>query len=315
MDDWQFVPLLEKAKNGTLTFQESSAPHDEHRLFLPRISIIVSLFATGGDYRASASSRSRWWRLFRLVSCGSWCVSTEAGAACCGHGCLQTSLSSRQSSSTTGSGRCSLPNFLPYTFLALCLCALYARVPALPEVRAGGHLRSGGQLEFCSGQLDLACRSFGHFICPGYSEKGCPQKFCRRVGPSWYGGGDLLFLGPRTQLSCSGLRLRSRGSSANDEHLARAPRTPCEYSPPDGPFHTWHVRKFHRAGFPGRYNLVFTQICGAIVLTLALFGLAMAWRRGLFFNRALPWACLLLFTFLTAAFVCVGRVWRGNLNR
>ena len=35
MDDWQFVPLLEKAKNGTLTFQELWAPHDEHRLFLP----------------------------------------------------------------------------------------------------------------------------------------------------------------------------------------------------------------------------------------------------------------------------------------
>ena len=67
-------------------------------------------------------------------------------------------------------------------------------------------------------------------------------------------------------------------------------------------------------GFPVADNLVLIQICGAIVLTLALFGLAMAWRRGLFFNRALPWACLLLFTFLTAAFVCVGRVWRGDLQ-
>ena len=47
MDDWQFVPLLEKAKNGTLTFQELWAPHDEHRLLLPRIIIIVSMFATG----------------------------------------------------------------------------------------------------------------------------------------------------------------------------------------------------------------------------------------------------------------------------
>ena len=47
MDDWQFVPLLEKAKNGTLTFQELVAPHDEHRLLLPRIIIIGSMFATG----------------------------------------------------------------------------------------------------------------------------------------------------------------------------------------------------------------------------------------------------------------------------
>ena len=67
-------------------------------------------------------------------------------------------------------------------------------------------------------------------------------------------------------------------------------------------------------GFPVSDNLVFSQICGAIVLMLALVGLAIAWRRGLFFNRALPWACLLLFTFLTSAFVCVGRVWRGDLQ-
>jgi hypothetical protein len=54
MDDWQFVPLLEKARNGTLTFQELFAPHDEHRLLLPRIIIIASMFAAGGDYRAQS---------------------------------------------------------------------------------------------------------------------------------------------------------------------------------------------------------------------------------------------------------------------
>ncbi len=63
MDDWQFVPLLEKTKSGTLTFQDLWAPHDEHRLLLPRIIIIVSMFATGGDYRVQSyitfwSSRS-----------------------------------------------------------------------------------------------------------------------------------------------------------------------------------------------------------------------------------------------------------------
>jgi hypothetical protein len=65
-------------------------------------------------------------------------------------------------------------------------------------------------------------------------------------------------------------------------------------------------------GFPVADNLVFSQICGAIALILAVVGLSMAWRRGLFFNRSLPWAALLQFTFLTAAFVCVGRVWRGD---
>ena len=67
-------------------------------------------------------------------------------------------------------------------------------------------------------------------------------------------------------------------------------------------------------GFPVSDNLVFSRICGAIVLILALIGVAAAWRRGLFRHRALPWVCLLLFTFLTAAFVCVGRVWRGDVQ-
>jgi hypothetical protein len=67
-------------------------------------------------------------------------------------------------------------------------------------------------------------------------------------------------------------------------------------------------------GFPVADDLVFSYVCGAIVLMLALIGLAAAWRRGLFLNRTLPWACLLLFTFLTAAFVCVGRVWRGDFQ-
>jgi hypothetical protein len=65
-------------------------------------------------------------------------------------------------------------------------------------------------------------------------------------------------------------------------------------------------------GFPVANNLVFSSLCGAIVLLLAVIGLVVAWKRGLFLHYALPWACLLLFTFLTAAFVCVGRVWRGD---
>ena len=51
MDDWQFVPLLEKASQGELRFGDLWAPHDEHRLLIPRIVIIVSMFAFKGDYR------------------------------------------------------------------------------------------------------------------------------------------------------------------------------------------------------------------------------------------------------------------------
>src|SRR6476620_9216672 len=49
MDDWQFVPMLERGMNGTLTFKELWAPHDELWLLLPRLIIIGSMFATHGD--------------------------------------------------------------------------------------------------------------------------------------------------------------------------------------------------------------------------------------------------------------------------
>ena len=51
MDDWQFVPLLEKASQGQLKFGDLWAPHDEHRLLIPRIVIIGTMFAFKGDYR------------------------------------------------------------------------------------------------------------------------------------------------------------------------------------------------------------------------------------------------------------------------
>jgi hypothetical protein len=51
MDDWQFIPLLEKASTGQLTLGGLWAPHDEHRLLIPRIVIIASMFAFKGDHR------------------------------------------------------------------------------------------------------------------------------------------------------------------------------------------------------------------------------------------------------------------------
>jgi len=40
-DDWVLVPLLEKMYNGTLGFQDLWAQHNEHRLFFPRIIMLV----------------------------------------------------------------------------------------------------------------------------------------------------------------------------------------------------------------------------------------------------------------------------------
>ena len=252
MDDWQFVPLLEKAKNGTLTFQELWAPHDEHRLLLPRIIIIVSLFATGGDYRVQSFitfsvvaiiSACLLWLMVRLNGSRSSVLWTWVLANIALFSPIQFHnwLWPMQ-----------FAYFLPYTFLALCLCALYARVPALPKFVLAAIFALAGNCSFVQGNLIWPAALLVILFAPDILRKGVRRNFA----VAWVLLGAVAvtfyFWGLEHNSAFSGLRLRSRGSSADDEHLARASRTPCEYNPPDGPFHPWHVRKFHRARFPRR---------------------------------------------------------------
>ena len=133
MDDWQFVPLLEKAKNGALTFPDLFAPHDEHRLLVPRIIIIASMFATGGEYRTQSyitfivvavTSACLLWLMIRLHGNKSSVLGT---------GSCPTSPSSRRSNFTIGSGRCNLPtsSHTPVSRFASALC-----MPAFHQSRS-----------------------------------------------------------------------------------------------------------------------------------------------------------------------------------
>jgi hypothetical protein len=51
MDDWQFIPLVEKVHGGEIPWRELAAPHDEHRLLIPRILIAASMILGHGNYR------------------------------------------------------------------------------------------------------------------------------------------------------------------------------------------------------------------------------------------------------------------------
>ena len=122
MDDWQFVPLLEKAKNGTLTFHELVAPHDEHRLLLPRVIIIASMFATRGDYRAQS------YITFAVVAVVSVCIlwlmirlNGSSNSAFLAWGLANVALFS-PIQFHNWLWPMQFAYFLPYTFLALCFC-------------------------------------------------------------------------------------------------------------------------------------------------------------------------------------------------
>jgi hypothetical protein len=312
MDDWQFVPLLEKAKNGTLTFQELFAPHDEHRLLLPRIIIIASMFATGGDYRAQS------YITFAVVAVTS--------------GCLLWLMIRLNGNSHSVLWAWVLANialfspiqfhnwlwpmqfayFLPYTFLALCLCTLYARIAALPKFVMAAGFALAGNYSFAQGNLIWPAALPVILFAPEILREGVRRNFAI----AWLALGalalTLYFWGLEHNSAASDYAYGHDGVPPTTSTLRQFQERPAYTVARMGRFILGMFGNSVARGFPVADNLVFSRICGAIALILAVIGLAAAWWRGLFRNRALPWVCLLLFTFFTAAFVCVGRVWRGD---
>jgi hypothetical protein len=312
MDDWQFIPLLEKAKNGTLTFQELWAPHDEHRLLLPRIMIIATMFASKGDYRVQCCisflaveiiSLCFLWLLIRLNGerFGVWVTWFLANIALFSPIQFQNWLWPMQ-----------FAYFLPYTFLALCLCALYLSVGASKKFALAAACALGGNYSFVQGNLIWVVTLPVILFAPGILEKGVRRKFA----VSWTVLG-LLAMG----LYFHGLDQNSAAPAYAYGHEGIPPTFSTFQQLRERPAQTllqmvlFIVGMFGNAvgrGFPVFDNLMLVRRAGALVLLIALAGLYAAWRKGVLRGRALPWACLLLFAFLTAAFVCIGRVWRGE---
>jgi len=314
MDDWQFVPLLEKAKNGTLTFQELWAPHDEHRLLLPRIVIIASMLATGGDYRVQSFitfsvvaviSACLLWLMVRLNGntlgvLWSWVL---ANIALFSPIQFHNWLWPMQ-----------FAYFLPYTFLALCFCVLYARIPAVPKFVLAAVFALLGNYSFVQGNLIWPAALPVILFAPDILRKGARKKFAIAWAVIGAVAVTLYFWGLEHNSAAPDYAYGHQGIPPTMSTFRLLQENPADTIFRMGRFILGMFGNSVARGFPVADNLVFSQICGAIMLILALIGLAAAWRRGLFLNRALPWACLLLFTFLTAAFVCVGRVWRGDVQ-
>ncbi len=312
MDDWQFVPLLEKAKNGTLSFQDLWAPHDEHRLFLPRIIIIASMFATGGDYRVQS------YITFTVVAVISMCLLWLMVRL---NGSRRSVLWAWVLVNIALFSPIQFHNwlwpmqfayFLPYTFFALCLCTLYARIPALPKFVLAAAFALAGNYSFVQGNLIWPAVWPVILFAPDILSKGARRAFA----VAWVVLGalavTLYFWGLERNAAIPDYAYGHEGVPPTMSTLRLLREDPVQTVFRMGRFVLAMFGNSIARGFPVADNLVFSYVCGTIVLLLASIGLIVAWRRGLFLNHALAWACLLLFTFLTAAFVCVGRVWRGE---
>jgi hypothetical protein len=269
MDDWQFVPLLERAMNGTLTFQELWAPHDEHRLLLPRMIIIASMFASHGDYRVQCFitfavvaiiSACLLWLMVRLNGYKSSVLCTWALANIALFSPIQFHnwLWPMQ-----------FAYFLPYAFLALCFCTLYARIPALPKFVLAAVFALAGNFSFVQGNLIWPAALPVILFAPDILRTGVRRNFAM----AWVVLGTLA-----VTLYFWGLEHNSAASDYAYGHDGVQPTMSTLHQFEERPGYTLaHMGRFILSmfgnsvvrGFPVSDNLVFSRICGAMVVVLA----------------------------------------------
>ncbi len=312
MDDWQFIPLLEKASQGQLTFDDLWAPHDEHRLLIPRIVIIASMFAFKGDYRMQCCitflaveiiSLCFLWLLIQLNGerLGVWVTWFLANIALFSPIQAHNWLWPMQ-----------FAYFLPYTFLALCMSTLYLRIGAGWKFGLAAVFAAAGNYSFVQGNLIWLVTLPVILLAPGILEERARRKFA----VSWSVLGllavALYFHGLHHNAAAPAYAYGHNGVPPTFSTFEQLRAHPWSTLLQMGSFIIGMFGNAVGRGFPVLDNLMLVRRAGATVLLLAFICLLAAWRKGALRGPALPWACLLLFSFLTAAFVCIGRVWRGE---
>lgn len=302
MDDWQFVPLLEKASQGELSFGDLWASHDEHRLLVPRIVIIASMFAFKGDYRVQCCisflvveviSLCFLWLLLRLNGerLGVWITWLLANIALFSPIQFHNWLWPMQ-----------FAYFLPYTFLALCICALYLRINARWKFGLAAGCALAGTYSFVQGNLIWVVILPIILLAPGILSELARRRFA--VGWLLLGllAAVLYFYGLDHNSAAPAYAYGHQGVPPIFSTFEQLRAHPAATVAQMGFFITGMFGNDIARGLPVLDNLVLVRRAGAVLALAFLFGYA-AWRKGAFKQRALPWVCLLFFSFLTAGLV------------
>lgn len=312
MDDWQFVPLIEKVRAGEFPWKEFAAPHDEHRLLVPRLIIVAAVIASNGDYRVqcfitfavvAALSLCFLWLLRRSFGTGIrtpllWCLlNTILFSPIQWHNWLWPMQ---------------FAYFLPFVLLGAC-CMAWLGIDRAPM-----------RWLVCSACAWAASFSFVHglLLWPTLlpliwtdSRFATPRRRHLAVAV-WLGMGALA-----TFLYFNGLQHNSADPVYAYGHEGVPPTFSTLKLVATDPVKgvadilRFAVAMFGNAisrGFPAADSVIFSRICGAAVLALAV----VAWMRmrSKHLNRGafLAAAVVALHGFLTAALVSIGRAWQGE---
>lgn len=311
MDDWQFIPLIEQVRGGTIPWRELAAPHDEHRLLIPRVLIIATTILSGGNYRAQ-------------------CFLTVAVVAALSLALL--SLLRR----ALGPGRRAafawlLANlvlfspiqwhnwlwpmqfayFLPFTFLGLALAVYYSNGRPGTRHALAQLCAWGATWSFVQGLLVWPVL----WAVVLRDERFASPRARRLAGAAWVASGALacfLYLnGLWENAADPSYAYLHQGVPPTDSTLALLREDPLRTL---GKMARFALAMFGNAlgrGIPVTSNLTLAIRVGFVLFAA---GVALWWllaRRGRLGGVRFAFAALLVHGFLTAALVGLGRVWIG----
>ena len=159
--------------------------------------------------------------------------------------------------------------FLPYTFLALCFCTLYARIPALPKFVMAAVFALAGNYSFVQGNLIWPAVLPVILFAPDILAKGARRNFAI----AWVVLGalavTLYFWGLEHNSAAPDYAYGHKGVPPTMSTLHLLHEHPANTIFRMGLFILGMFGNSIARGFPVSSNLVFSQICGAIVLILA----------------------------------------------
>jgi hypothetical protein len=311
MDDWQFVSLVEQVRGGAIPWREFTAPHDEHRLLIPRIVIVASVILSHGNYRVqcfvtfgvvAALSLALLWLLRRTFGTGRatpwvWLLANVIlFSPIQWHNWLWPMQ---------------FCYFLPFAFLGFALVAWYSDLSLRWRFGLAQLCAWAGSFSFVHGLLIWPV-----MLPVLLRDRRWDSARARRVfGAAWLLAALLAFI-----LYFDGLSRNAADPAYAYLHKGVPPTTSTLRLLREQPLDTlermarFALAMFGNAvarGFPASSNLRLATVGGSALLALgAALWVALARRRRLA-GPAFAWVALLVHAFLTAAFVAVGRVWAG----
>jgi hypothetical protein len=311
MDDWQFVSLIEKVHGGEIPWRELAAPHDEHRLLIPRMLIVASALLSHGNYRAQC------FVTFAVVA-----VLSVALLAL-----LRRTLGPGPRSAFAWLlANCILFSpiqwhnwlwpmqfcyFLPFVLLGLGLLAFYSDLPL------------GGRFALALVSAWAATFSFVHgllvwpvMLWAVLRDRRFPSPRARRLyGAAWLASGALAWF-----LYFNGLFANSADPAYAYLHKGVPPAASTLQLLSQDPFGTlarmlaFAVTMFGNAiarGFPVASNRRLAALAGVLLAVAAVVLCVALRRRGRVEGAGFAWVALCVHAFATAGLVGLGRVWAG----